>query len=135
MKILVFGTYDLLHEGHKFFLKRAKEYGDYLTVIVARDKTVKIIKGFYPDNDENLRLKNIQELNIVDKAILGNEDNDKYKIIEKIKPEVIIIGYDQTAFVETLNEELISRGLACKVLKLSDSFNPKKYKSSIIRNK
>ena len=44
-KVMVFGTFDYLHEGHKDFFRQAKQYGDELVVVVARDETVKQIKG------------------------------------------------------------------------------------------
>ena len=46
IKIMTFGTFDIFHLGHKSFLKQAREFGNYLIVVIARDKTVKNIKGF-----------------------------------------------------------------------------------------
>ena len=43
-KVMVFGTFDGLHEGHLDFFRQAREYGDYLIVAVARDVNVKKIK-------------------------------------------------------------------------------------------
>ena len=39
-KVLAFGTFDILHNGHSFALKTAKKLGDHLTVILARDATI-----------------------------------------------------------------------------------------------
>ena len=44
-KVILFGTFDIFHKGHKNFLEQAQEFGDYLIVVIARDKTVKKIKG------------------------------------------------------------------------------------------
>ena len=96
-KIMVFGTFDYLHEGHKDFFRQAREYGDELVVVVARDNTVKQIKGKLPDHDEETRLMRVSENSFVDKAILGNP-GDKYKVIEKEKPDVLCFGYDQKSF-------------------------------------
>ena len=43
MRVAVFGTFDLLHKGHRFVLDQAEERGD-LFVVIARDSTVKTIK-------------------------------------------------------------------------------------------
>ena len=91
---MVFGTFDLLHEGHKHFLKDAKDYGDELIVIIARDENVKYIKNAYPHDDENKRKQNVESLAFVDRAILGELD-DRYKAIEELKPDVIFILFDQ----------------------------------------
>jgi FAD synthetase len=131
-KVLVFGTYDLLHEGHKYFLKKASSYGS-LFVVVARDKTVLKIKKAKPWNDENKRLEDLQSLSFVHLAMLGNLGN-KYDIIEKINPDLIILGYDQVNFTEKLEEEIKKRNIKCEVLRL-EAYKPNEFKSSIIKNR
>lgn len=100
---MVFGTFDILHPGHLFLFTEAKKLGDTLTAIVARDTTVQSVKNIKAQNNENARLKNIKNLNIVDKVILGNAD-DKYQVIRKENPDIIVLGYDQVAFTEKLVE-------------------------------
>ncbi len=133
VKVMVFGTYDLLHKGHEFFLKQAKKYGDELIVVVGRDSNVMKIKKRAPIDDEKNRLKRIKSLDYVDKAVLGNL-RDKYAVIKKIRPDIIVIGYDQDSFTESLDGKLEEFGLKTKVIKLKKAHLPKKYKSSIIRN-
>jgi FAD synthetase len=68
----------------------------------------------------------------VDEAILGNEGPDKLKIVEKIKPDMIVLGYDQKWDERQLKQELLKRGLKINVIRL------KKYNennSSAIKNK
>ena len=55
-KVMAFGSFDILHDGHKHYLKEAKSFGDYLVVIVARDENIVKFKGKKPKNDENYRL-------------------------------------------------------------------------------
>ena len=102
------GTFDLLHMGHIYFLKKAKELGDKLVVVVARDSTVRHLKH-EPVTHEDIRLGLVKELRIVDEAYLGSE-NDMYKIVEKIHPDVIAIGFDQVHDEKKLQEELKKRG-------------------------
>ncbi len=92
-KVLVFGTFDVFHKGHEYFLKESKKYGDKLLVVIARDETVKKVKGKNPKNNENKRKKVVEDSGLVDKAVLGYKD-DRYKIIEELKPGVICLGYD-----------------------------------------
>ena len=46
--VMAFGTFDILHEGHENFLKQAKALGNFLLVVIARDKTVKQIRANHP---------------------------------------------------------------------------------------
>lgn len=43
-KVLAFGTFDGFHRGHLSFLEQAKSHGNYLIVVVARDKTAEKVK-------------------------------------------------------------------------------------------
>jgi FAD synthetase len=129
---MVFGTFSVLHPGHLYFFHEAKKHGDKLIAVVARDATVRKIKGFSPKLDERARQEMIGAIKFVDKAVLGDKI-DWYKIILKYKPEVICLGYDQTA-PRNFVEELKKRGVAAEIFRLK-SYRPKKYKSSKILNK
>ena len=132
-KILVFGTFDIFHLGHESFLKQAREFGDYLIVVVARDKTVEKVKGKLPRNSEIIRQRAVIKSNLADEVVLGSL-KDKYQVIKKYQPEIICLGYDQEAFVENLLEKLKEFGLEkTRVIKLK-SYYPEKYKSSKLRN-
>ncbi len=129
-RVIVFGTFDLLHPGHLHLLKEAKEYGDYLVVVVARNNTVETVKGKNPLNDEETRVNNIIKLNIADKVRLGNLD-DQYKVIAEENPDVIALGYDQKVFVDRLTEIIPDH---TKIVRLAP-YQPNKYKSSKLREK
>ena len=87
--VLASGTFDLLHLGHVKFLEEAKKAGGpnaKLVVIVARDSTVKKRKGRAPIIPEDQRRALIEALKVVDEALLGYEDFNIERTIEKIKP-------------------------------------------------
>ena len=131
-KIMVFGTFDIFHEGHRNFLEQARRYGNYLIVVVARDETVEEVKKKLSQNDENGRLEIIKKSGLADEAVLGSSEN-KYEAIEKYKPEVICLGYDQGKFTENLREKLEDLNLdKTKIVRLK-SYYPEKYKSSKLR--
>ena len=132
-QVLVFGTFDRLHEGHKYFLRQSKRHGNFLIVVVSRNITVKMQKGRVPMNDEKVRLESIKKLNVVDKALLG-EKEISYNLIKKIKPDVICIGYDQMPLVQAKNI-LKSIGMRWVALKKIKAFKPKIYKSSLMHTK
>jgi len=128
--VMAFGTFDLLHPGHKYFLKQAKKYGNRLIVVIARDSTVKQIKGKLPRQTENQRLGAILSLKLADKAVLGNL-TDKYAAVKKYRPDVICLGYDQTNFTDQLDPELAKLKLAAKIIRIKP-FKPHQYKTSIM---
>jgi len=130
-KVLVFGTFDGLHEGHKDFFRQAKEYGDYLVVVVGRDSTVLSVKKKLPKQNENERLDAVQKAPHVDYARLGNEGISKYEILKEIKPDIICLGYDQTYFVEKLTDKIKEFGLNIKIHRLAP-YKPEIYKSSLL---
>jgi len=122
MKVLTFGTFDVFHPGHEFYLTEAKKHGDELIVVVARDKNVERLKLGKPKNDENKRLKVVQDLGYVDKAVLGGE-RDMLLIVNVFNPDIICLGYDQESFGIERNY---------KVVRI-DSFEPETYKSSLLK--
>jgi cytidyltransferase-like protein len=123
-KVMAFGTFDIFHKGHENYLKQAGRRGDYLIVVIGRDKNVRIIKGKLPKNSENDRLKRVRKSGLADKAILGNL-RDKYAVIRKHKPDLIALGYDQRSFVEGLAKKFKK----IKIVRLKP-FKPSIYKSS-----
>ncbi len=131
-KILVFGTFDGLHEGHKDFFRQARQFGNKLIVVVGRDSTVLRVKKRPPKFTEQERLKEVQECGLVDEAVLGNEGADPYKIIEQIKPDIICLGYDQTHFTDKLAVELPKRGLEKVKVERLKAYKPEIFKSSLL---
>ena len=133
-KIATFGVFDLIHPGHVKFLEKCKSLvkNSELIVVIARDATAVKEKGKKPIMSEEHRKYVIQSLKPVDKTILGNEGSDKLKIVEEIKPDIIVLGYDQTWDEKGLKKELEKRGLKIQIIRL------KKYdeiSSTSIKNK
>jgi len=93
-KIIVFGSFDPLHDGHRSYFRQAKSLGDFLTVVVARDENIARIKNHKSRIKENNRLQAVQAEKIVDKAILGDK-NGEYLVLERENPDIIAVGYDQ----------------------------------------
>lgn len=128
-KVLVFGTFDGLHPGHINFFEQAKKLGDYLVVVVGRDVTVNEVKGRFPKRSELLRLKAVQQCQLVNEAMLGNIGNP-YEIIKKIKPDIIALGYDQNSFSAGLPEYIKKEDLKIEIVRLKP-YKPETYKSSL----
>ena len=110
------GVFDILHPGHIFFLEEAKKLGNELVVVVARDSTARKLKH-QPIMNEDVRLKMVTALKPVDIAILGHED-DIFKTVEEIRPDIIVLGYDQNFDEKYIEEECKKRGLKVTVIRL-----------------
>ncbi len=124
-KVMVFGTFDRLHPGHNYFLHEAKQLGDELVVIVGLDETVAAIKNHLPRQNERERLAAIEKNPAVTRARLGSRE-DKFARINEERPDIIALGYDQTAFVDQLVQKF---GDTIRIVRLP-SFSPEIYKSS-----
>lgn len=122
---MAFGTFDNVHLGHIFFLKKAKKLGDYLIVVIARDKTVAIVKKKSSRHSENDRLKSINDLGIADSVVLGSLTN-KFELLLAENPDVLALGYDQSFFTQQLKKILPNTTSIVRI----DSFKPEIYKSS-----
>jgi FAD synthetase len=119
--VLASGTFDLLHLGHVRFLEEAKKAGGKnadLLVIVARDSTVKARKGKKPIMPEDQRRALVESLKVVDEAILGWEDFNIDKVIERIKPDVIAVGHDQDGIENEVLKAIQKRNVGIKVAKI-----------------
>lgn len=130
-RIMVFGTFDMVHEGHVDFFRQARALAPkpYLIVSVARDPIVTRIKGEKPRRSESERCALLRRNTLVDEVILGQEDG-YIEHIEAAHPDVIALGYDQAGeFVDRLERDLTNAGLKVKVVRLKP-FRPETYKTS-----
>ena len=128
---MAFGTFDIFHPGHRNYLKQAKRAGDYLIVVVAKDKNVKSFKKQETLNKEQERMKELKSNVLADKVILGSL-KDKYAVIKKYRPDIIALGYDQKVNLKELKNKLIEFNLKTKIIRLK-SYRPEIYKSSKLK--
>ncbi len=124
MKVLVFGTFDGVHPGHRFVFDHALKRGD-LYVVVARDATVERIKGRRPKHHEAARVQSIATLYPTARVTLGHP-TDFRAPLRDIAPDLILLGYDQR-----LPPGVSEADFAVPVERLP-AFHPEKYKSSLL---
>ena len=134
--VLAFGSFDILHPGHLLYLEKARRLGDSLIVIIARDDTIKKIKGKEPFFDQEDRARMISSLKIVDNAVVGKKlvkPHDKYEVIKKYRPSILVFGYDQKVNLPDLKGWLKENRLSPKIVRIKAREDPRKYKSSKIK--
>jgi len=109
--VLAGGVFDIIHPGHIHTLNAAKALGGVLVVAIATDKTAKKMKKRSPLHNQELRRELVSCLSMVDRAIVGYED-DIFQTVKEVKPNIIVLGYDQIH-----QEKFISDG--CKQINLN----------------
>lgn len=130
-RVMIFGTFDILHFGHFHIFKKARQIGDEVIAVVARDVNVKKIKGRSPFHNERERKFILSHVDFIDKTVLGDKKN-VYKVIKTMKPNIILLGYDQINFADRLEEKLIKNNLKTKVLR-AKPLNARHYKTNKIK--
>jgi glycerol-3-phosphate cytidylyltransferase/FAD synthetase len=108
--VLAGGVFDIIHPGHIHTLNAAKALGDVLVVVVATDSTAVKMKKRSPIHDQEQRQELVNSLSMVDICLIGQE-NDIFKTVNLVRPQIIALGYDQTH-----QEKFITDG--CKRIKL-----------------
>ena len=93
--VLAGGVFDIIHPGHINTLNDAKKLGDVLVVVVATDKTAIKMKRRKPLHNAKLRHELVSSLIMVDLCIVGDEE-DIFKTVDLVKPQIIVLGYDQS---------------------------------------
>lgn len=133
-RIVVFGTFDIFHPGHRFFLEQAKKLGGFLLVVVARDQNVTMVKGQKPEKTEKARKMAIKASRIADKVIIGSKVRNYFRTLRTHQINLIALGYDQKPTVRELKKALRKHHLGKIEVKRLKSFRPKVYKSSLLKN-
>ncbi|KYC48149.1 MAG: FAD synthase [Candidatus Methanofastidiosum methylothiophilum] len=114
MKVLIAGNFDVVHPGHIYFLTEASKLGK-VTVIIARDETIKKFKGRAPIFNEEERKIILESMKMVDKVILGDK-KDFFSPIIAEKPDIIFLGPDQ--YSSWIEERINKSGLNIKIMRL-----------------
>lgn len=133
-RIMVFGTFDMVHKGHEsmFAQARALAAHPYLIVSVARDRSAARMKGAAPRHTEEERLARVAAHPLVHEAVLGDAEGYMPHIVAA-QPDIIALGYDQEGeYVEHVERDLRVAGLATRIVRLH-AFEPETYKTSKLR--
>lgn len=133
-KVMVFGTFDMIHKGHENMFEQARALVDepHLVVSVARDSAAERHRGFPPKVNEEDRMYMLATHPLVDTAILGDEHGFVEHIL-RVNPDIIALGYDQEGeYVENLERELAAAGLSPQIVRLA-AYQPEIFKTSKLR--
>ena len=103
-KVITYGTYDLLHQGHINLLKRAKALGDYLIVGVTNDNFDRERGKLNVKNNVLERVEAVKSTGLADKIIIEDYVGQKIDDIQKYDVDVFTVGSDWVGKFDYLNE-------------------------------
>lgn len=103
-KIITYGTFDLLHEGHLNLLRRAKELGDYLIVGVTSDSFDKERGKLNVCNNVLERVEAVRQTGYADEIIIEDYIGQKIDDIQRFNVDIFAIGSDWTGKFDYLKE-------------------------------
>ncbi|MDP2598585.1 MAG: adenylyltransferase/cytidyltransferase family protein [Candidatus Liptonbacteria bacterium] len=132
-KVLIFGTFDGVHEGHRAFFRQAKKHGDYVVAAVARDEIIKKLKNHDPAKTEAERIAELELEEFIDEAVLGDSELGTYGVILEHRPDVIALGYDQGELEKDLKKNLDKFDWPLAIIK-AGPHRPDRYHSSLLRS-
>ena len=130
---VVFGVFDRLHDGHRDFLRQASDLADECVAIVARDSAVLALKNKKPCDSEAVRLASVRAVAGVVDVVLGDAEQGAYTVLKNLKPDVILLGYDQNWLERDLKEKMTSGALSAVPLARLDPYKPEQFHTSIIQ--
>ena len=103
-KVITYGTYDLLHQGHVNLLRRAKELGDYLIVGVTNDSFDRERGKLNVRNNVLERVEAVKATGFADQIIIEDYVGQKIDDIQKYDVDIFAIGSDWEGKFDYLNE-------------------------------
>lgn len=130
--VMVFGVFDLLHEGHRSFLKQVRAYGSHLIVVVTRDSVVQLLKKRLPHDNEITRIQKLKSIDGISEIILGDMVLGSYGVVKKYCPDIICLGYDQEAFEHDLKKNIALGSLPNILLVRLKPYKPEQYHTSLL---
>ena len=136
-RVLTFGTFDGVHDGHRNMLAQAKELGSELVVAIAPDHIVQELKGTNPDFNFERRLELLTKEQSVDVAIKGDSKTGSWEILSELQPQIIALGYDQRELESSLHTHLQSwpAGQEKPKIVVLEAYKPETLHNSLLKRK
>lgn len=104
-RVITYGTFDLLHYGHINILRRARELGDYLVVVLSTDEfnwNEKQKKCYFP---YEIRKQMLEAIRYVDEVVPEENWDQKRTDVHKYDIDIFVMGDDWKGKFDFLKEE------------------------------
>ena len=127
--VMVFGVFDGIHEGHRFFLREARGRGDYLIAVASKDNNVKELKKHLPRFPLSKRISHLMEETLADEVVAGDDNINSWNVLKRHRPDIICLGYDQTALATALAKHIKKENLPIALATITP-YQPGQFHSS-----
>ena len=104
VRVITYGTYDMLHHGHVRLLKRAKELGDYLIVGVTAEDFDKNRGKINVKQSLMERIEAVKATGLADEIIVEEYEGQKIDDIKRYDVDIFTVGSDWIGKFDYLNE-------------------------------
>ncbi|MCZ2402940.1 Gfo/Idh/MocA family oxidoreductase [Paenarthrobacter sp. Z7-10] len=104
IRVITYGTFDLLHGGHVKLLQRAKDLGDYLIVGVTTDQYDETRGKLNVRDNVMTRIANVQATGLADEIIIEDYEGQKINDIQQHNADIFAIGSDWLGKFDYLND-------------------------------
>ncbi len=131
-KVMIFGVFDGLHDGHRFFIEEAQKYGNTLYIVVTPDEMVKRMKDHRPNYPLFDRMKSLANEYPKANIVVGDEHRFSWNVVKENKPDTIVLGYDQGKLGKALGN--IQAEYDFELTKIKADHHGNKFHSSLIQS-
>lgn len=118
--VFIFGVFDGIHDGHRFFITEAKKQGDILVISVTQDEISLDLKGRNPKYALTERIRALEKVFPEARVISGDTTSGSWTELQKYTPGIIAIGYDQTALHNALEAARETLGFPFEIVVIPD---------------
>ncbi|MCI9066393.1 MAG: adenylyltransferase/cytidyltransferase family protein, partial [Lachnospiraceae bacterium] len=103
-KVITYGTFDLLHEGHYRLLERAKALGDYLIVGVTSEAYDRARGKLSVVDSLATRIENVRKTGFADEIIVEESQGQKVQDVKKYQIDIFTVGSDWTGSFDYMGD-------------------------------
>lgn len=133
--VVIFGVFDGIHDGHRFFIENAARLGDSISIVVAQDKVIKKMKGHSPEFSLDERMHMLSDAFPKATVMPGDLSNNAWGVLEEINPSIIALGYDQKKLLAALREYYRLRENPPEIITIEDLRGNELHSSILRKNK
>ena len=133
-KVMVFGVFDGLHEGHHHFFREAKRHGDYLVAVVPPDHIVHELKGELPHYHIGDRMERLRHMGLADEVVPGDDELSTWHVVRRHERSVVALGYDQAALFADLEAMLGSLNFDARI-EVLPAHKPQEFHNRMFKKK
>jgi FAD synthetase len=102
--VMCFGTFDIFHPGHAYYLSKSQMLAKKMIVVIARDHRVISGKWKTPIHSENERLQSVGS-NFPNATVILGDEHDIFAPLREYSPDILAFGYDQRVPEELIIEK------------------------------